>query len=148
VTIDMERVADLRARYDHCFGCGAANPIGLHLDGFALNGTSVTAVFDPRSEYAGFVDTLHGGIVATALDEASAWAAMVTQDVLVFTAKLDIRYRSVAVASHRFSLSGSVVDRRGRRLTIDARMTDGDTVVAESRGLFIVAEDHTADARS
>lgn len=148
MTIDMERIATLRERYDHCFGCGAANPIGLQLDGFAVDGTSVTAVFEPRSEYAGFVDTLHGGIVATALDEASAWAAMITKDVLVFTAKLDIRYRSVAVASHRFSLWGSVLERRGRRLTIDARMTDRDTVVAESQGLFIVAEEHTADLGS
>ena len=144
MAIDIERIAHLRARYDQCFGCGAANPIGLHLDGFAIDGEAVTAVFEPRPEYAGFVDTLHGGIVATALDEASAWAAMITEGVLVYTAKLDIRYRSVAAASHRFSMWGSVMERRGRRLTIQARMTDIDTVVAESTGLFIVADEHTA----
>jgi acyl-coenzyme A thioesterase PaaI-like protein len=142
--IDTDRIADLRSRYDACFGCGRGNPIGLHIDGFTLEEDgSVTAPFSPRTEYAGFADTLHGGIVATALDEISAWSAMISHDVLVFTATLDLRYRTQARTDASFVLHGAVTERRGRRLLISGRMIDGETVVAESRGLFVVADEHT-----
>jgi len=144
MTIDPATIADLRERYDRCFGCGHANPIGLHLDDFALDGDRLTASFTPRPEFAGFADTLHGGIVATALDESSAWAAMVTHRVLVFTATLDIRYRSVASATATYLMRSGVEERRGRRLRIAAEMTTDGRTVAESTGLFVVAEEHTA----
>ena len=71
-----DRIATIRADYDHCFGCGAANPIGLQLDGFSLDARRVTASFVPRADYHGFSDLLHGGIVAAALDEIMAWTAI------------------------------------------------------------------------
>ncbi len=141
--VDVDRLADLRQRYDACFGCGRGNPIGLQLDHFSAHeDSSVSAPFTPRPEYAGFADTLHGGIVATALDEISAWSAMIGHDVLVFTATLDLRYRSQARASDVFTLEGRVIERRGRRMRIHGRMRTDDTVVAESKGLFVVAEEH------
>lgn len=143
--LDVDVVDRLRDRYDTCFGCGSANPIGLHLDGFTVDGTDVIAPFAPRADFTGFEGTLHGGIVATALDEISAWSAMFTHGVLVFTAKLDIRYRSQAGSADQFEMRGTVLERRGRRLKIAGQMNRGGSVVAESNGLFIVAEELTHD---
>ncbi len=134
----------MRARYDRCFGCGVGNPIGLHLDDFVVEGDGVSATFDPRPEYEGFASILHGGVVATALDEASAWSVMLTEGVLVFTARLEIRYRAPAPANARYTVHGVVRERRGRRLMVDARMEGADTTVATSSGLFVVAPEHTA----
>jgi len=139
MTPDRAAIDELRAAYAHCFGCGLGNPAGLQLDGFEIENSGVTAPFHPTSTFAGFEGVLHGGIVATALDEISAWSAMLTEGVLVFTAKLDIRYRKQAGADTAFVLSGSVRERRGKRLTIDARMTDEGVTVAESQGLFVAA---------
>ncbi len=133
----------LRARYDRCFGCGDANPVGLHLDGFTQEGGTVVAPFVPRAEFAGFASTLHGGIVATALDEISAWSAIYTHHVLVFTATLTIRYRKPAESGASFTMKGSVLERRGRRLKISGEMHHEGAIVAQSEGLFIVAEDLT-----
>lgn len=133
----------LRSRYDRCFGCGEENPVGLHLDSFRQEGDTVTAPFVPRAEYAGFAGTLHGGIVATALDEISAWSAMYTHHVLVFTATLAIRYRSTADADASFLMRGTVLERRGRRIKIAGEMLHDGEIVAQSDGLFIVAEDLT-----
>lgn len=143
MTATPDRIARMRARYDRCFGCGADNPIGLHLVDFAVNGDEVSATFDPRREYEGFASTLHGGIVATALDEASAWSVMLTEGVLVFTARLEIRYRAPAPADVRYTVHGVVRERRGRRLMVDARMEGPNTTVATSSGLFVVAGEHT-----
>lgn len=141
--IEKEQINALRSYYDSCFGCGTNNGVGLQLDGFELEEGIVSVAFNPRTDYIGFKDTLHGGIIATALDEVSAWSAMLHESVLVYTATLDIRYRKPAMVGSSFTLTGIVEERRGRRLTIAARLHGDDGVLAESKGVFIVAEELT-----
>lgn len=140
IPISDERVEQLRSTYDRCFGCGAQNPIGLHLGTFEETSDGIQAIFTPGSDFNGFHGVVHGGVVATALDEISAWSAVVSAGVFVFTAKLDIRYRSEAKVGDTFLLTGTVTEQRGRRLLIDAVMMSGDRVTAQSSGLFVVAD--------
>ena len=136
-----EEIDALRAAYSHCFGCGLDNEHGLRLAGFTLEGAGVTAPFTPADVFVGFEGILHGGVIATALDEVSAWSAMLAEGVFVYTAKLDIKYRRQAKLSDAFQLRGLVVERRGRRLTINAELSGNGRTVAESEGLFVVADD-------
>ena len=131
----------LREKYTSCFGCGLDNTSGLRLDGFEVDGSTVTTMFEPPSRFQGFDGILHGGVVATALDEISAWSAMLTNRVFVFTAKLEIAYRKPAPLGVSLGLRGTVLERRDRRLRIDAEIREGTTVVAQSHGLFMVAKD-------
>ena len=140
IPISDERITRLRSAYNRCFGCGAQNPVGLHLDHFAETPDGIEAPFTPGSNFNGFHGVVHGGVIATALDEISAWSAIVSEGVFVFTAKLDIRYRAEARIGATFVLSGTVTQRRGRRLLIDAEMRSGETVTAQSSGLFVVAD--------
>lgn len=132
------RIEAIRADYAHCFGCGTANPIGLGLSGFTRVGSTVTASFLPRPAYHGFNDMLHGGIVATALDEIMAWSAILVEEAMVLTGTLELRYRKPAPIDSRYQLEGRVEERRGRRIRISGRMLDGATAVAEASGLFLV----------
>jgi acyl-coenzyme A thioesterase PaaI-like protein len=134
-----ERIAELRKAYDRCFGCGVNNPIGLHLDDFSEAPDGATGRFTPEQDFNGFHDILHGGVIATALDEISAWSAILSEGVFIFTAKLEIRYRAEAHIDQEYTLVGTVSQRRGKRLLIDALMRTDDAVVAESSGLFVVA---------
>ncbi|MEZ5176222.1 MAG: PaaI family thioesterase [Acidimicrobiia bacterium] len=136
---DETTIAALRREYARCFGCGADNAIGLHLDGFTVDNGTVTVPFVPRQEFSGFDGILHGGVIATALDEIAAWAAMLTEGVFVFTANLDIRFRRKAETSATFLLTGRVIERRGKRLSIEGAMATGGITVAEASGLFVVA---------
>jgi acyl-coenzyme A thioesterase PaaI-like protein len=85
-----------------CFGCGPANPKGLHLASFARNGR-VVAEFKPWPEHDNGIGYLNGGIVATLLDCHSAAAVVVEADrqgwvplpgarLSFVTAGLDVRY--------------------------------------------------------
>ncbi len=136
---DSTAIEALRARYAHCFGCGLDNPHGLRIDGFEVETTTVTAPFEPHPHFAGFDGVLHGGIVATALDEISAWTAMLTEDVFVFTAKLNLSYRKQVPTGQPLTLSGTIMERRGRRLSIAATLASEKGTLAESEGIFIVA---------
>ncbi|HEV8371935.1 MAG TPA: hypothetical protein VGR68_01930, partial [Actinomycetota bacterium] len=64
----------------HCFACGDANPIGLHLDDIRRVGDEVHATLHPRPEYQSYPGVLHGGICATALDEVLGYSAILLAD--------------------------------------------------------------------
>ncbi len=53
---------------NHCWGCGADNPEGLHLKSF-WDGELAVATFHPSPAFAaGPLHVLNGGIIATVLD--------------------------------------------------------------------------------
>lgn len=138
IVITSDTVERLRSRYDHCFACGRTNPIGLGLDGFAVCGDEVAVSFSPRPEYAGFEDLLHGGIVATALDEVLAWTGILIEGVLAVTATLELKYRRPASPDADFVVVGRVDDRSGSRLRMSGEMREGAELVAEGKGLYLV----------
>jgi acyl-coenzyme A thioesterase PaaI-like protein len=137
------KVAAIKAAYDGCFGCGAANPFGLQLDGFSAPGDGVLVTsWTPRPEYRGFEGTLHGGIVTAALDEVMAWAAMLLEGVAVVTGTRELRFSRPGLVDATYSLEGRVVERRGRRLMMEGRCNDGrGTTIASANAMFLVAGD-------
>ena len=135
------RIEEFRSAYADCYACGLANPIGLRLDGFhRRSATEIGASFHPRPEHRGTVGSLHGGVIAAALDETCAWTAVLLADTLAVTATLDIRYRKPADTEQPLTLIGTLGEGSGRRLRIGARlMRDGD-VVAQATGVFLATD--------
>ena len=147
--IDQATISEFRQRYNECFACGSENPIGLHIDPIeSREDGTVEGRFTPRPGFAGFENTLHGGVVSTALDEISACAAMVNAVKLVYTAKLEIRFRRPASSDSEFLIRSRITESRGRRFMIEAEMLDGDVLVASSTGLFVEAFDMAEESRS
>lgn len=126
---------------DMCFACGRRNDIGLHLNDFTWDGVTVTGSFDPRNEYRGAGDVLHGGVAATALDEVSVWAGILGEHVLTITAKLELRFRKPLTVHDRITAQARIDDRRGRRLVISASLGTAEETAVESTGLFLVSRE-------
>ena len=135
--VDPATLAAVRAEFGHCFGCGPDNPIGLQIDRFERDDTSVRAWFTPRTEYRGFHGILHGGIVATALDEILAWTAILVGGSAAVTAKLDLQFRNPPPADHDYELVGTLVERRGRRFVLTGECKVDGRIVAQASGLFL-----------
>jgi acyl-coenzyme A thioesterase PaaI-like protein len=140
------RVSAIKENYEMCFGCGARNPAGLQIGDFSIERNRVSASFTPQPDHRGFEGVLHGGILATSLDEMMAWTAMLLENVMVVTAKLDLRYRKPAPVPASYRLQGQLDERRGRRLLLSGWCAidgaDGSsTVVAEASGLFLVSRE-------
>src|SRR4030095_7125165 len=57
-----------------CFGCGAANPDGLHIRSCVKN-DEVVAEWKPEKKYEAFKGVLNGGIIGTLLDCHCNWTA-------------------------------------------------------------------------
>ena len=56
----------------NCFGCSPDNPIGLHME-FYEDGDYIVSTWHPEHNYQGWVDTMHGGILSTLIDEVCGW---------------------------------------------------------------------------
>lgn len=115
-----------------CFGCGD-NPGGLRLPLPAAPGLTeydAFVTFDERHQ--GGPGIAHGGIVSAALDEAAGLLATWHSFPSV-TARLFVRYRRPVPINTELLIAARLVDVHGRRLHVDARITDGDESLAEAR---------------
>lgn len=122
----------------HCFACGATNPAGMHLE-IEFGDASARAEWVAGEDFVGWSDKVHGGIVATLLDEVMAWAPS-SFDSWAVTAEMTIRYRSPASPGERLIAEGHVVQRRRRIYEVrgEVRTADG-RLVAEGSGRYLGA---------
>jgi acyl-coenzyme A thioesterase PaaI-like protein len=75
-----------------CFVCGEDNPLGLRARSYLVEG-GIELPFTPLVEHAGWNSVIHGGLIATVLDEVMTWAAIVHSDQACFAAEFAVRLR-------------------------------------------------------
>lgn len=123
-----------------CYVCGIENPIGLRL-GFQSDDARTVAEtrFSFRPEFAGFRDTVHGGAIATVLDEVMVWAIGVAAKQFVYCAELTVRYQRPARPGAELVARGEVTeDRRGRLFIARGELRDASgQLLAESTGKYL-----------
>ena len=95
--------------------------------------------FEPVPDHRGLASRLHGGLVATALDEIMVWAGILLEGVMSVTGTMEVRFRSPVPVDQALTLGGSVTERRGRRLRLAGEVRT-DRVHAEASGLYLVTE--------
>ncbi|MCX7887767.1 MAG: hypothetical protein N3B01_11025 [Verrucomicrobiae bacterium] len=93
----------------HCFVCGATNPHGLRLR-FWADGNEVRAEFRPDDRHEGYRGIVHGGVLASALDEAMFWAAAYVQRRFYVSVQLDVRFHKKVVVGMRYLVLARVVE--------------------------------------
>lgn len=122
-----------------CFGCAPDNAYGLGLWVEAAGDGRGAAELRPRPEHEGPPGHLHGGLAATALDEAMGWAAHDSADDGWVTATLEVRYRKpVPLDAGSLRVEAETVKRSGRRKRLAARLILADgTVAVEAESVFV-----------
>ena len=125
------------AANNRCFGCGPANPHGLHLqflrapDGFVVCTPVVSAAFDGHPGY------LHGGIIATLLDEAMSKSVRVLGKSAM-TRRMDVDYRLPVPSGAPLRIEGRVVRSEHRKHWAESLIENAEgAVLARATGLFI-----------
>ena len=126
--------------HDGCFGCGQANLFGLQLELAAADGPApgVRGRFFVKQDHQGPPGFAHGGIVATALDEAMA-LALHAEGLDARTRRLELELLAPAPVGAFVEVEASIEGREGRRVRTRARAREGDTVVAEAAADFVVS---------
>ena len=121
-----------------CFACGPDNPIGLNID-FHVDGDICTAEFTPNENHVGFEDTVHGGILYTALDDVTA-NVLYQQGRKAHTARCEVRYRQKAVVGDTLKLKGWIDSERRRLIMLkgEIRRASDDSLVADCEASFML----------
>ena len=76
----------------HCFGCCPDNPIGIHME-FYEDGDDILSFWNPHQHYQGWIDTMHGGILSTIIDEIAGWVVLRKLQTCGVTSRLEVSYR-------------------------------------------------------
>jgi uncharacterized protein (TIGR00369 family) len=124
---------------DHnCFACGDANPIGMRLE-IELGEGTATTTWIPGPDFVGWEDKVHGGLLATLLDEVMAWAPS-SYDSWAVTAEMRIRYRTPANPGEALTARGWVTERRRRIYHVRGEVRNADgRLIADAQGRFLGA---------
>jgi len=131
-------------RANHCFGCGPANPQGIHLvfttDTSEPEDPVCTASFRLDRMHEGPPGHIHGGIVATLLDEAMSKLNR-PLNVLAMTRHMEVDYLRPVPLYKELVLTSRHLRREGRKLFHQAEILSPEgQVLARGKGLFIVID--------
>ena len=122
---------------NNCFGCGPQNSAGLHLAFETAPDLSVHCNTIISDQYEGPPGYLHGGIIATILDEAMSKANR-AGGVTAMTRQMTVEYLRPVPSTVPIKIQGSVTRSEGRKHWTQAHIQNADgRVLAEATGLFI-----------
>jgi acyl-coenzyme A thioesterase PaaI-like protein len=130
-----------RLRLPHtrgCLACGRDNPQGLKLD-LEVDQQSgvVSCIFTPRQEHIGFEGIIHGGALATVLDEAMVWAATWAAKRFCVCAEMTIRFRESSMVGQPLQVEARAISVRSRLISTEAAVSDGRGVLAVAVGKYV-----------
>ncbi|MBI2139375.1 PaaI family thioesterase [Candidatus Woesearchaeota archaeon] len=121
---------------NRCFACGKENPVGLKLD-FRLENGQYKAAFTPKPEHQGYKGIVHGGIVATVLDEAMG-RLMFELNKNAVTGSFSVRLNRPALTGKTYTAVGEIVAEQERKILTKSRLVDdAGVVVAEAEGVMV-----------
>ncbi len=127
-----------------CFICGLENPVGLHLHIYEIEPGVVQTSYVAPDHFQGYPGVLHGGIVASLIDEISARAAMGSDPMdprFMFTAKIEVKYRRNVPIGRPLKIIGKVIKTKARAAEAWAGIYDAatDELLAEGTTLLMNA---------
>lgn len=122
---------------NRCFGCGQANPIGLLLEFLLADDGRVVCLANVADTFEGPPGYLHGGIIATLVDETMSKAVR-SHGLVAMTRHMEVDYKRPVKSATPIRLEGHLTRSEGRKHWVEAKILDADgEVLVLGKGLFI-----------
>jgi uncharacterized protein (TIGR00369 family) len=134
----MENLTPLaHSAQNRCFGCGQANHVGLRLEFLLAEDHTVVCLPEIPDTFEGPHGYLHGGIIATLLDETMSKAVR-TGGFTAMTRQMEVDYLRPVPSCKALRLEGRVVRNEGRKHWAEAKIfSAAGNLLAHGKGLFI-----------
>jgi len=121
----------------HCFGCGQENKTGLRLKFFVDDKYRIVCRVRVPRRFEGPPGHVHGGVIATLLDEAMSKANR-QFSVVAMTRQMEVEYLKPVPLMKPLTLTAHHVNASGRKHRCEAQITDQNgTILASAKALFI-----------
>lgn len=120
-----------------CFVCGVDNPAGLKA-GFVIDREhgSATARLTLEPQYQGWKDVIHGGILATLLDEVAIYACRGRGEQFV-TVEINVRFRKPVPVGSTIDLKGRIVEHKRKLFSVESSIEIDGVLYAEATARII-----------
>lgn len=146
----MNDTLSLQERYapgNACFGCGPANPQGLHVCSF-VEGEECVAEWTPQPHHEAFPGILNGGIIGALLDCHGNWTAAwhlmkkagAETPPCTVTADYAVKLLRPTPSTEPVKLRARVVESAADRAVVEATLESGGKVRATCRGTFVAVK--------
>ncbi|EJP23490.1 thioesterase family protein [Streptococcus oralis SK304] len=144
-------------RFQHCWGCGPKNDLGLHLKTYpSIDGKSCISRIKLENAYTGGVPSnVFGGMIATVFDchgtASAAWFAHhqkgleLTESTVIgrfITARLEIDYLSPSPIEDEIVVTSTLEELGERKAIIAMEMTVATKVRAKAKMVAVAVKDH------
>ncbi len=131
-----------------CFACGTENQCGMQLQIYRWN-TDMHFYVDTslKTHLRGMSKTVHGGIVATLLDEVVGITASQSSDKKCVTVELNVKFRKPVFIESLIRVEGWVNDIGDKIVTASGRILNPDgEELATASGKFFALDMEKAQA--
>lgn len=124
--------------YD-CFGCSPGNPLGLKME-FFEDGNEIISYWRPQEHHQGWVGMLHGGVIATLMDETAGWVVTRKLQTAGVTSRLALHYiKPVKADDTLLTLRAHIKERRRNLVFICCILEDSrGEKCAEAEAVYYV----------
>ena len=124
-----------------CFICGLENPVGLQLRFYETAPGEIETSYTAPEHFQGYPGVLHGGIIATILDETSgrAFGGTEAEPRFMFTAKLEVTYRKNVPTGKPLRIVGKAIKDKRRSAEGWAGIYDAESgdLLAEGNTILV-----------
>lgn len=123
-----------------CFGCGEDNPQGLQLGPLTrIEDGEVRISYRVAEHFAGFEGVVHGGVIATILDEAMGLAITRTQDAKgAMTVSLNVEFKAPVRTDTPIEVRARAVREAGKFFCSSEILNPEGGVLARGESLWIL----------
>ena len=120
-----------------CFACGTENYHGLRMR-FQSNGEQLRSSLLMEPRFRGWSNLIHGGILATILDETMSWTILSLTGRFMLTRGMNVSYRKPVRVGSQLSIIGYIKEKnREKRAVAVAEIRDeAGELCAASEGVF------------
>jgi acyl-coenzyme A thioesterase PaaI-like protein len=130
-----------------CYACGEQNERGLHME-FRREGDRTVCEYTPCAYQQGYPGRMHGGLVATMIDEAMGWAVYGAREWGA-TARLNVRFRAPVRLDQALRIEAWITRDRSRLIELRGEVRDeSGKLLAEGDGAFMKLDERTASEMS
>lgn len=131
-----------------CYGCGPANPKGLHIRSLVSENGDIVSDWTPEPHHEAFPGMLNGGIIGTLLDCHCNWtaahhlmtAAGLDAPPCTVTAEYTIKLRRPTPSKGPVHLRAHIVESSADRATVEGFLEVDGQLCATCRGVFVAVK--------
>lgn len=122
-----------------CFACSPQNPVGLHME-FYEDGDDIVAFWKPTGYTQGWLNTLHGGIQSTLMDEVGGWIVVRKLQTTGVTSRLEAKFlKSISTNDSQICIRGRITEQKRNAVFIETEIYNSqDELCAQAKMVYFV----------